>query len=57
VRPDCITSKPGPSAIGKNHHAACVRVVDGTNDIRSAGALAESDIHKKFKDQFIGRKS
>jgi len=57
VRPDCNAAKPGPSAIGENHHAACVRVADGTNDIRNADANAEGDIHKKFQDQFIGRTS
>jgi oligopeptide/dipeptide ABC transporter ATP-binding protein len=57
VRPDCTAAKPGATAIGENHHAACVRVADGTNDIRNADAAADGDMHKKFQDQFIGRTS
>jgi oligopeptide/dipeptide ABC transporter ATP-binding protein len=57
ARPDCSQAKPPPAAIGDKHHAACVRVADGTNDIRNAELLTDGDTHKKLQDQFIGRTS
>jgi oligopeptide/dipeptide ABC transporter ATP-binding protein len=57
ARPDCRQGKPPPQAIGDTHHAACVRVADGSNDIRNAESLADGDTHKKLQDQFIGRTS
>ncbi len=54
-REDCTRAMPPLASVGANHHAACVRIADGTNDIRSAHASTGGDIHKKFQDQFVRR--
>lgn len=55
VRDECTRARPAAVTVGADHHAACVRVDDGTNDIRSASARTDTDTHKKFQDQFVRR--
>ena len=55
ARGECTGARPLLVGVGENHHAACVRIADGTNDIRAAQIAAAGDIHKKFQDQFVRR--
>jgi oligopeptide/dipeptide ABC transporter ATP-binding protein len=55
ARDDCARGRPSPVTVGTDHHAACVRVADGSNDIRSVSVPTDADTHKKFQDQFARR--
>ncbi len=56
ARQDCTTAKPAATQVGPNHFAACVRVADGTNDIRKAPPQAvQTDLHGQYQQEFLGR--
>ncbi len=53
----CTREKPAPVALAEEHHAACIRIADGTNDIRAAAPKDDGDTHRKFQQEFVGRQA
>lgn len=55
VRGECSQAKPAALEVGTNHLASCVRIADGSNDIRNAVPQDSTDTHSQFEQGFLGR--